>query len=259
MTASAKIPTTQQRLAARDPGNRRPVMYQSWRDLLFLHWRFDADAIQDTLPPGLTVDLYDGDAYVGIVPFFMCDVRPRFLPCAPYLSNFLELNVRTYVYDASGVPGVWFYSLDANRLPAIWAGRTFFNLNYRRAKMAAARDSQGWVNYSSRCDAGNYESNFEYRGTGASEEAEPGTLEFFLLERYFLYAFSERQQKMRRGQVAHAPYQFRSANLREFDAGPMTNQGLVPIDFGGEGRWNHACVAEDVDVHILGLETVAID
>jgi len=110
-------------------------MYQQWRDLLFLHWEYPAAAIQETLPEGLFVDTFGGTAYLGIVPFFMRNSRPRFLPAVPGLSNFMELNLRTYVYDRSGIPGVWFYSLDANQPLAVEIARRIFHLPYRHAKM----------------------------------------------------------------------------------------------------------------------------
>ena len=81
-------------------------MYQQWRDLLFLHWEYSAAAIQATLPDGLFVDSFDGKAYLGVVPFFMRNIRPRFLPAVPGISNVMELNLRTYVHDPAGVPGV---------------------------------------------------------------------------------------------------------------------------------------------------------
>ncbi len=84
-------------------------MYQKWRELLFVHWTFDPDEIQATLPPGLRVDTFEGRAYVGVVPFYMRDIRPRFCPPLPWISDFLELNLRTYVFEeSSGTPGVWF-------------------------------------------------------------------------------------------------------------------------------------------------------
>ena len=107
MAAGSVSPSLEQRLAARQPpAGRQPVMFQSWRHLLFLHWKVNPGALQALLPAGLTIDVFRGDAFVGIVPFFMCGVRPRLLPQAPGLSSFLELNVRTYVYDADGIPGV---------------------------------------------------------------------------------------------------------------------------------------------------------
>src|SRR6266496_5134461 len=117
-----KPPTLSDRLVVRDrPTYRSPLIYQNWRSLLFLHWEYNVEAIQNTLPEGLRVDTFAGKAYIGIVAFFMQDVHPRFLPTLPGLSHFQELNVRTYVYDDRGVPGVWFYSLDANQWLAVQA------------------------------------------------------------------------------------------------------------------------------------------
>ena len=243
-------PTLTQRLGARRPGDRKPVMFQSWRNLLFLHWKLPPAVVQERLPPGLFVDEFDGSAYVGVVPFFMCGVRPRCLPPVPGLSNFLELNVRTYVHDDQGVPGVWFFSLDANCAPAVWVARTFFNLPYRHAKMSARRSDDGWVDYRSRCRSGNYDGQFRYRGHGEVGEAEPGSLEFFLLERYFLYAHDAKANRLFRGQVAHAPYRFGGAVVEEFDRGVMSGQGIDP----GVRDFDHACVASDVAVRIFALE-----
>lgn len=101
-------------------------MRQRWEKLLFLHWAWDAAEVQRTLPLGLTVDTFEGRAWLGVVPFFMRDVRPAWVPSVPGISNFLELNVRTYVFDGRGRPGIWFYSLDCNQRLAVRAARTFF-------------------------------------------------------------------------------------------------------------------------------------
>src|SRR5574340_8511 len=101
------------------PTDRPFVMWQNWLELLFAHWPIDPEEMRPYLPPTLTLDTYDGKAWLGIVPFRMSNVRPRFLPPLPWLSFFPELNVRTYVtYDQE--PGVWFFSLDAARLLAVW-------------------------------------------------------------------------------------------------------------------------------------------
>jgi uncharacterized protein YqjF (DUF2071 family) len=104
-------PTPAQRLADRARPDSPSVLHQRWERLLFLHWKWDPAAIQATLPPGLTVDTWQSTAWLGIVPLFMRDIRPRFVPAA-LASNFYELNLRTYVYDERGRPGVYFYSLD---------------------------------------------------------------------------------------------------------------------------------------------------
>ena len=114
-------------------------MRQCWSGLLFLHWPVDPAMIQSRLPDGLFVDTYDNKAWLGVVPFFMDRVRPVMLPPVPGLSWFLELNVRTYVHDAQGRPGVWFFSLDCNQPLAVEIARRFFHLPYEHAAMKAAR------------------------------------------------------------------------------------------------------------------------
>lgn len=186
MSEQSSIPLSTRLKMREQPANHAPVMYQKWRQLLFLHWQFNASEIQRTLPAGLFVDTFEGNAYLGLVPFFMKDVRPRFLPALPCISNFQELNVRTYVHDRNGTPGVWFYSLDANQWLAVFLARTFYNLPYQHAQMSAKRSQQqGVIEYCSqrRGTAANLASHFNYHPLGQPFFAEPATLEFFLVER----------------------------------------------------------------------------
>ena len=144
-------------------------MFQQWREVLFLHWEYPVAAIQATLPEGLFVDTFDGKAYLGIVPFFMRNVRPRFLPIVPALSHFMELNLRTYVHDRAGVPGVWFYSLDANQWLAVEIARRFFHLPYEHAEMESRRTESGALRYQSKRLGGGAQSEcvFEYAAGAA--------------------------------------------------------------------------------------------
>ena len=142
-------PDEAQRLAACVRPAGGVVMYQQWCDLLFLHWEYSAAAIQATLPEGLFVDTFGGRAYLGVVPFFMRNIRPRFLPAVPGISDFMELNLRTSVYDRAGVPGVWFYSLDANQWLAVKIARRFFWLPYEHAVMKSNRLGGGRIRYES--------------------------------------------------------------------------------------------------------------
>lgn len=105
------------------PSCQSPVMFQRWAHLLFLHWSLAPDLVQLTLPHGLQVDTFEGKAWVGIVPFFMRGVRPAGFVSVPGISNFLEMNLRTYVRDEGGRPGIWFYSLDANQALAVCLAR----------------------------------------------------------------------------------------------------------------------------------------
>lgn len=128
-------PSLETRKAQQEEPVGTPVMYQTWRDLLLLHWEWDPAEIQELLPPGLYVDTYGDKAYVAVTPFFMNDVRASFLPEIPGTANFLELNVRTYVYDRNGIPGVWFFSLDCNQNLAVMMAKLFYSLPYHSAEM----------------------------------------------------------------------------------------------------------------------------
>src|SRR4029079_6984491 len=113
----------------------RPAGFQRWRTLLFLHWEVPAEAIAALIPEGLSVDTFEGRAYIGVVPFTMRDVSPWWSPSVPGISNFHELNVRTYVHKGGENPGVWFFSLDAASSIAVIAARAGWHLPYHRASM----------------------------------------------------------------------------------------------------------------------------
>ena len=218
-----------QRLALRERPDQPVVLYQKWQQLLFLHWQFDPDAIQATLPPGLTVDTYEGKGYVGIVPFYMRDVRPRFVPAVPGISNFLEVNVRTYVYDKDGNAGVWFYSLDANQWLAVKVARLFFKLPYFHAKMQAF-ERDGITYHTHRQDTPtNRAVYFQYRPVGQLAEAEVGSLSFFLAERYLLFAYDQRQAQLYSGRVWHPPYRVCEAKVPAFDTNLFQLNNLTPL------------------------------
>ena len=188
-------------------------MYQRWRELLFLHWTAEPAEIQARIPPGLHVDCYNGQAWIGLVPFRMEGVRPRFLPALPGLSAFPELNLRTYVYDNRGRPGVWFFSLDTPRAFANWIARTFFHLNYQLAEMESRTSGPGRIHYTCRRRGTNNPQHFEWERTGLHRRATEGSLEFFLVERYRLFAYDWKKKRLHTGKVHHAPYPLQIARV----------------------------------------------
>lgn len=223
-------------------------MRQRWNDLLFLHWPVDADAIQSRLPAGLHVDLFDGRAWLGVVPFAMQRVRPVGLPPLPWISWFLELNVRTYVHDESGRPGVWFFSLDCNQPIAVEVARHFFHLPYYHARMSADFNG-GEIVYSSRRKGSDTVSRFRYRRPVQAAPAREGSLEWFLVERYLLFT-ADRAGKIRSGRVHHEPYRIEVAECDEWSSAPIGEDGLGQVD----GPPVSMLVAEPVDVRIFPLE-----
>ncbi len=126
----------------------RPLMFQSWNRLTFLHWSYPVETVQRLLPPGLTVDQYDGLAWVALVPFEVMGLRLPYMRPVPWISSFPETNVRTYVRDRNGDRGLWFLSLDADRLAAVVGARTGFRLPYQWAQMKVVRDGN-FVRYAS--------------------------------------------------------------------------------------------------------------
>ena len=169
------------------------VMRQTWRNLLFAHWPIPPAALAALVPPALPLDTYDGQAWLGVVPFEMRDEHPRWLWSGPGLSNFPELNVRTYVtLNEGGVqkPGVYFFSLDAGSRIAVALARRFFLLPYFKAKMAAWEKRNGTIEYRShRTHAGAAPADFRaaYRPVGPVYLSQPGSLDHWLTERYALY------------------------------------------------------------------------
>lgn len=216
-------------LWTRHPG-RPPVMQQSWRDLLFIHWPIPADVIQDTLPAGITVDTYDGFAWIALVPFQMRNVRPVWAPCVPGLSNFAECNVRTYVHIDGKAPGVWFFSLDAANAIACAIARMTFSLPYFHAKMKGVVNGNAFHYRTQRYKPG-LDINLEaIISAGEPLPAQPGTFAWWAAERYLLHSIHRGQ--LHTGQVYHKPYRLIEASVEFaiFDATcPLSDvKGFAP-------------------------------
>ena len=241
-----------QRLKWRERPDDKPVMFQRWQRLLFLHWTFSSEEIQPLLPPGLTVDTFNGVAYVGVVPFEMRNIHPWWFPSVPYISNFLELNVRTYVIDEFGRPGVYFISLNADRWIACAFGRSWFHLPYHWCKMNSRIVEDGVTDYrcQRRTSESNAESHLQFRKTGSPSPAEPGTLEFFLVERYLL--FTMRSGELCYGQVHHTPYPLQSAEVLKCDNAMLRLDGVPERPQPPE----HIGYVEGVDVDVFALKRV---
>ena len=198
-------------------------MYQSWGSLLFIHWEFPREALQARLPRALEVDTFEGRAYVAITPFTLWNARPIFTPPIPHLSDFHEINVRTYV-NCEGVPGVYFFSLDANRLIPVMAARNLFSLPYHLGDIAMTRKDNA-VDFSlERREEPRAFFNGSWQEHPESFEAMPGSLEFFLSERYCLY--TEDDRKLYRCRIAHEPWPLRRAELLAHETDLFEANGL---------------------------------
>lgn len=194
-------------------------MVQQWHDLLFAHWPLSPVQLRRVVPNELELDLFDGKAYAAVAPFHMSGVRNRGMPAIPGLSRFPELNVRTYV-RYQGIPGVYFFSLDAGSLPAVWGARAAYGLPYFHARMSVQTTGSKIEYSSSRLqDPRPAEFCGRYWPTSEPRLREKGSLEHFLTERYCLYVF--RSGKIFRAVIHHLPWPLQNADA-EIDVNSMT-------------------------------------
>tara|TARA_R110002072_G_C7978294_1_gene535828 strand:- start:4284 stop:5111 length:828 start_codon:yes stop_codon:yes gene_type:complete len=240
--------------------NERVAGYQCWSDLLFAHWRVPVDLLRPLIPRELEIDTFDGEAWLGLVPFHMSGVRPAWFPALPYVSEFHETNLRTYVHFHGRDPGVWFVSLDAACRAVVEVARWKWHLNYFYADMELVRDGNN-VRYSSqRLDSrsprrAEVEIAAEIGGSLNPEpgtSVEPGTLEHFLAERYVLYA-SDHRGRLLRGRVHHSPYPLRSAKVVSCRQ-TLASAAEVPVS----GQPDHVLFSEGVTVDIFPLRRVSL-
>jgi uncharacterized protein len=201
------------------------ILFQSWQTLLFAHWRIEPQALRRLVPDHLELDLYEGDAWIGMTPFLLTGFRPRLVPPPPGLSEFPELNLRTYVRRA-GHPGIFFFSLDAGSRLAVAGARTLFRLPYRHAAMEI-RQEGGWTRFRSQRTDGSARFSARYRPTGPASAPEPGSLEAFLTERYALFTVL-RSGRILRGDIHHRPWALQSAE-GEVDGRALARTENVPL------------------------------
>ena len=206
LASTLRSPVTDaERLRVRVRPSGIAIIRQRWQALGFLHWAVDPAVLVPLLPPGLELDSWEGRGYVGIVPFTIRGSRAAWLPAIPGLAHFHELNLRTYVHRQGRAPGVLFFSLDAASRFAVWAARAAYKLPYYAADITMDRQADGVAFASRRRGPGGPASfSCRYWPTAAAEAAAPGTLEFFLAERYLLYSWDG--HALRTARVWHAPY-----------------------------------------------------
>ncbi len=198
------------------------VMRMAWESVLFMHWRIDPEVLRPLIPEKLEIDTFDGQAWIGVVPFIMTGVTPRWVPELPWVSCFPELNVRTYVVH-DGKPGVWFFSLDAGNPLAVWVARKTFHLPYFNARMKCRRVDGSIVYRSERTHRGAPLAVLKarYRPVGEVYGSAPGNLDYWLTERYCLYSANP-AGRVYRGDIHHAPWPLQNAEA-ELEFNSMVN------------------------------------
>lgn len=213
----------------------RQIMHQWWRDITFVHWRVDPARVAPLLPRGVRPDLYDGSAWVGLIPFHMVDAGLGRGPAIPYLGSFLETNVRVYSVDDQGRQGVVFCSLEAERLAVVLGANAGFGVPYKFARMTrrpAIEPLGTGVPSGSRL---RYETERRTRARprslveiGIGEEVpEPSELELFLTARFGLHSTVLGQTLWIPN--THGPWPLRRATLLQLDDDLVAAAGLPGV------------------------------
>ncbi len=239
--------STIDRLAIRERPDGQPLMHQKWGKLLFMHWRIDESQLRPLIPEQLEIDTFEGAAWIGIIPFTMWDIRalPPYFPAIPGLSSAHELNVRTYVHY-QGVPGVWFFSLDCNSAPAVMGARAFYHLPYFNADIDLEQSARTIQYALKRTDDPPAQFQASWNIGESAPVANPDSLEFFLTERYCLYA--ENDGDLYRARIHHQPWPLQKANVNSCESTMIEALGLKAL--GGDPVLNYA---EEIDVDIWGI------
>lgn len=217
-----------------------PVLTQRLRWLAFLHWRYPAEVVQSRLPAGLTVESFDGTAWVGLVPLLIDEVRVARLPALPWLSRFPQTNLRTYVRGPDGGTGVWFLSLDAARLAVVLGGRLGYGLLYFWSSMSVRRTGAE-LSYRFRRrwpGPGGAGGGIEVVLGGPRDHATLTPLDQFLIDRHRLY--SALAGRLVVAELAHPPWPLRQVRLRQLRQDLVTAAGLPapdhdPVLHGSDG------------------------
>jgi uncharacterized protein YqjF (DUF2071 family) len=200
-------------------------MTQTWHDLLFAHWPLPPQVLRPLVPAQLPLDAYEGQCWVAVTPFHMRNVRPRALPAIPGFSSLPELNVRTYV-KRENKPGVYFFSLDAGILSAVFAARSFYRLPYYYARMKVGVGGNGIRYHSVRRVPANAEFRGGYRPAAPVQPRPPGSLEHWLTERYCLYTTTGRSTF--RAEIHHVPWPLQDAEA-EIEVNTMAGAAGITL------------------------------
>ena len=198
-------------------------MFQRWECLTFLHWRYDPALIRPLIPAPLLLDTFDGSAWIGLTPFLLTNLRPPLVPALPWISRFPEMNVRTYVRNREGYPGIWFFTLEADRLLAVIGARASYRLPYRWARMRV-RDHRHAVEYESDRKFGHGRARIAVR---PDHPLHVGQLQNFLTARFRLYTFLGRRLAF--ADIDHPPWPLQAAEVLHLEQNVIEQSGVPRV------------------------------
>ena len=209
--------------------SKKCIMKQDWQNLLFLHWSIPVKTIRQHIPEELEIETYNNSAWLGIIPFQMRNLRPSFLFPILSISNFAEINLRTYVKDKYNRKGVWFFSLDTQNPFGNWIAQTFFHLNYRfaRTEFLTTHTQSNTCKFSlPNTQYPKQTLSWEHSEDTFMPSKSPESLEFFLTERYRLFSYNHKKNTLLTGTLSHYPYKLNRPKLLKYSTDLFASNGI---------------------------------
>ena len=235
--------------------SKKCIMKQDWKNLLFLHWSIPVKTIRQHIPEELEIETYNNSAWIGIIPFQMRNLRPSFLFPIPPISNFTEINLRTYVKDKYNRKGVWFFSLDTQNPFGNWLAQSFFHLNYRFAQteFSTTHTQSNTCKFSfPNTQYPEQTLSWEHTEDTFMPSKSPESLECFLTERYRLFSYNHNKNTLLTGTLSHDRYRLNRPKLLKYSTDLFASNEIEFTNIHPESIL--ACRETKVDVY--PIETV---
>ena len=181
--------------------------YQEWNNALFLHWKVPFAALRKLVPVGLTLDTFYGNAYVSLVAFTMQKIRLRNLPAIKFVSEFDEINIRTYI-DNDNRKGVYFLSIEAEKQLSVYIAKALSGLPYRKSNIHRTLGNCKSVNLR---DRSSLDTEFEVKKVLTQKAA----LDHWLTERYCLY--HDKAEVIYRYDIHHKEWEIKDVHMKRLN------------------------------------------
>lgn len=181
--------------------------YQEWNNALFFHWTIPFAILRKCVPENFNIDTFDGTCYVSLVAFTMQKIRPRYLPSIFFISDFDEINLRTYVNN-DNKRGVYFLNIEAGKSLSALIAKSLSGLPYEKANIKRADNK-----YTST----NTEKGFYLAAAFEIKQALPckTNLDKWLTERYCLYL--DKGNEFYRYDIHHKEWEIKNIDIKRLD------------------------------------------
>jgi len=177
--------------------------FQEWHHTIFLHWEIPVYYIEEFIPNTIKLDTFNNMAWISLVAFDVENMRMRNLLPIPYISNFHEINVRTYVIK-DGIPGIYMFSIETNKIIDVLFTRLFVGLPYQKSDIK-------WTQ--KRLISKNTDSyqRLDINIGKTKPLTEKTALDFWLTERHALYEASN--NKLHRFDIHHKEWDLQNLDV----------------------------------------------